>query len=255
VVASIDPETDVAAGFVGCVRAARSNARVHALMSDVTTELGFSYFALIHHADLSRATPGIVHLDNYPPVWAEHFIRNQLYMDDPILHASSRTNVGFPWSAVPRMIRMTRRQHRILSGGAREGLGEGYTVPANIPGERMGSCSFVTKRGRSLPRHCLLAAQLVGSFAFEAARRIGNGGSLTAEERPRLSRRQRECVILAGQGKSDGVIAQLLDLSENTVANYLAAARERYGVASRVQLVTCALFDGEIGFGELLTRT
>ncbi|WP_375402997.1 LuxR family transcriptional regulator [uncultured Sphingomonas sp.] len=219
----------------------------------VTRELGFDYFALIHRADLRLPSPGIIHLDTYPPGWAERFIRDELYIDDPVLHAAARTALGFAWADVPQMIKLSSAAKHRLAEAGHAGLGAGFTVPSNIPGERRGSCSFAVRPGLELPKQTLLAAQLVGLFAFEAARRaIGAGGP--ARWLPRLSPRQRECIILAGQGKADNVIAQLLGLSENTVTNYLAAARERYGVASRVQLVICALYDGEIGFTELIAR-
>lgn len=63
-----------------------------------------------------------------------------------------------------------------------------------------------------------------------------------------------ECVILAGQGKSDSVIGQFLGLRKNTVTNYLTAARQRFGVAARQQLLIAALFEGAIGFPDVLTR-
>lgn len=241
---------DFADTFIACVKVAEDSLAIHHLLDDATRDLGFDYFALIHHTDLRRSSPDIVRVDSYPTVWAEHFIGNQLYLDDPVLRAAAMTAIGFPWSAVPTMIKLRGRDRQILESAGREGIGTGFTVPFNVPGERRGSCSFATRSGRGLPTHALPAAQLVGLFAFEAARRLSREGCVPTPL-PRLSRRQRECLILAGQGKSDGVIAQLLGLSENTVANYLAAARARYGVATRVQLVACALFDGEISFVEL----
>ena len=236
----------VASDFIAAVRVAGSERELASILDAATRELGFDYFALIHHTDLRVPSPDFIHLDTYPPSWAELFVRDRLYLDDPVLHAAARTAVGFVWADIPNMIRLSNSSRRRLAEAGRAGLGAGFTVPSNIPGERRGSCSSAVRPGLELPARTLLATQLVGLFAFEAARRmIGAGGHTRGP--PRLSPRQRDCIILAGQGKADNVIAQLLGLSENTVTNYLGAARERYGVASRVQLVTCALYDGEIG--------
>jgi LuxR family transcriptional regulator, quorum-sensing system regulator CciR len=240
--------------FVASAQVVSTKPDLFNLIEAASRDIGFHFFAVIHHADLNDTSAHIVHLQNYPAVWADVFIANRHYLDDPVLDASARANLGFAWHALPKMVRLRPTQRLIFESGQREGLGDGFTVPANIPGEKAGSCSFVTKRGCALPERSLLAAQLIGGFAFEAARRIGNKVQTTVDQRPRLSRRQRECVVLAGQGKSDGVIAQLLGLSEDTVTNYLTAARARCGVATRTQLVTCALFDGEIGFNEILNR-
>src|SRR3546814_6342175 len=63
-------------------------------------------------------------------------------------------------------------QRRILEAARREGLKSGFTVPANIPGEAHGSCSFACAKDRAFPTEYLLAAQLIGTFAFNAARQI-----------------------------------------------------------------------------------
>ena len=245
---------DMAEQFTVSVRKAQSYDDIHTLLSDVVPEIGFYYFALIPHTDLRRRPPEIFQIENYPRIWVDHFIRNLLYLDDPVLLASARTTVGFPWSELPRLINLTPKQRSILERGTREGLGAGFTVPAHVPGERMGSCSFATLRGRALPEANLLIAQLIGSFAFEAARRIANNGLRPFHATPRLRPRERQCLILAGQGKSAAIVGELLGLSQSTVANYLSAAQERYGVASRIQLLSRALYDGEIGFSDLRAR-
>jgi LuxR family transcriptional regulator, quorum-sensing system regulator CciR len=144
------------------------------------------------------------------------------------------------------------RQRGILESARDEGIGEGFTVPINIPGEINGSCSFATRFGKTLPHNYLIFAQLLGSFAFQAARRLRQKVSPnTDSQMPRLTPRQRECVVLVGNGKTDWEIATILGLREDTVTKYLNAARERYGVARRMQLVVAAIYDGQISLGEL----
>jgi LuxR family transcriptional regulator, quorum-sensing system regulator CciR len=234
------------------LRNVNSDADLCRLVDDVSRALGFDHFALIHHADLSRLSPSLVHIDSYPAVWREHFVANGIYLDDPILHACVRTHLGFVWSDVSDMIRLSQRQRSILESARQEGIGEGFTVPINIPGEVNGSCSFATRFGKALPQNYLLFAQLLGSFAFQAARRlrqkVNQGGVKRATI---LTPRQRECVVLVGNGKTDWEIATILGLKEDTVTKYLNAARERYGVARRMQLVVAAIYDGQVSLGEL----
>lgn len=243
---------DLAAVFLEQVRAAPTTAALRSLLEDITPVLGFRHFALIHHADLRRPSPDLIHLDNYPAVWSEQFIRNQVYLQDPVIRASLTTNAGFAWSEVPQMIRLTRTQERILEGAAKEGLGCGFTIPGCVPGERTGSCSFATMPGQPLPRHTLLVAGLVGAFAFQAGRRLTGATAASGPSVPQLSPRQRECIILVGQGKSDWEIGRILGLSEETVTQYLNTARRRYGVARRMQLVIAAVYDGQIALHEIV---
>jgi LuxR family transcriptional regulator, quorum-sensing system regulator CciR len=234
------------------LRNVANDADLLSVIEDISRALGFDHFALIHHADLSRLSPALVHIDNYPSVWREHFVAQNIYLDDPVLHACVRTHVGFAWADIAKIIHLSKRHRAILESARNEGIGEGFTVPINIPGEINGSCSFATRFGKALPHNYLLLAQLLGSFTFQAARRLRQqatqeGGGLL----PSLTPRQRECVVLVGNGKSDWEIATILGLREDTVTKYLNAARERYGVARRMQLVVAAIYDGQISLGEL----
>jgi LuxR family transcriptional regulator, quorum-sensing system regulator CciR len=224
------------------------------LLADITREMGFDHFALIHHVDHRVKGPGTaVRLENYPSGWVNTFLEKELYARDPIHLASHRTNVGFAWSDVPSMIKMTKAHRQVLEAAGREGLGNGYTVPAHVPGEANGSCSFAMRWGRDLPDN-LPMAQLVGSFAFQAARNLAlrafpNG---VEDGHPMLTPRQLDCVLLIGQGKSDWEIAQILGLKEDTVTEYVDAARERYHVARRVQLVVRAIHSGQLALTDLV---
>ena len=172
---------------------------------------------------------------------------------DPVHRASSMTCVGFPWSQLDEMIALTPNDRRILDLARREGIGDGFTVPAHVPGEAHGSCSFAAEAGRPLREEHLPMAQLVGAFAFEAARRIRRLRE-PVSPLPRLTDRQRECVMWAARGKSDWEISQILGVSHETVIQHLKQARERYGVGKRTLLAVHALFDGTIAFIDVLKR-
>lgn len=136
----------------------------------------------------------------------------------------------------------------------RYGLAEGFTVPVHVPGEYQGTCNFGARSLDKLAPDALPRAQLVGAFAFEAARRIvrarrrvGRRGDI-----PALTARQLDCVTLVAIGKTDWEIGRILGISESTAHEHIEAARKRYGVAKRTQLVIRALFDGQISFSDVL---
>lgn len=234
------------------LRTADSKNEIFGILEAVSLELGFKHFALIHHTDLRKISTETIHIDNYPGVWREYFIEQQLYKIDPVFTACQRTTVGFPWTDAPALTLLSKQQIEILEGSTRHGLGSGYTVPIHVPSEPPGSCSFATRFGVEPKQRNFLAANLFGAFAFQAARRVAG---LDAGLRPRkLTPRQRECVLLVAHGKIDWEIGRILGLSEETVTKYLNAARTRYDVSRRMQLVICALFDGQISISEAMGR-
>jgi len=238
--------------FVREIGETETEAALAELLTEICREMGFAYFALTHHVDLRRALGPNIRLANYPAEWIDFFDDNGLGPSDPVHRASQLTSVGFAWSRLPRLIALTPRDREVLALAGLRGIGDGFTVPAHVPGEANGSCSFATAGRTALNPDHLPQAQLVGAFAFEAARRLWHMRNPGLAPRPQLTDRQRDCVVWVARGKSDWEIARILDLSPETVAEYLKRARERYGVSKRTMLTIHALFDGAISFSDVL---
>lgn len=240
--------------FVRDLGQARSESDLAELLAEISAEMGFSYFALTHHVDIVSAPQPAIRLANYPSDWIEFFDREKLGPSDPVHRASHLTSIGFAWSKLPSLIQLSPRDHHVLELATRRGISDGFTIPAHVPGEANGSCSFATGTGANLDEDQLPLAQLVGGFSFEAARRVWRMRYGALSPRPRLTDRQRDCVVWAARGKTDWEIARILGLRHDTVIQYLKRARERYGVNKRAQLSIHALFDGTISFADVLRR-
>lgn len=233
---------------------ARSWSDLADVMSDVTHELGSVHFALTHHVHYPTFRGSAIRIHNYPVEWAERYDRVALGPRDPVHRASHTTALGFSWCQIPRMIALTRQDRDILANAAMAGISDGFTVPAHVPGEISGSCTFVFNSGGSLPTAIRQLAQLAGTFAFEAARRLClPRGILAGTRRVPLTDRQRDCALWVARGKSDWEISQILGISPETTACHLSDACRRYGVHKRTLLVALALFDGTLTFNELLS--
>jgi len=228
-------------------------------IDDMARYLGFEYFALSHHA--RALSSNMLQISNYPSALVKQFAILVSPSDDPIVAACEKTIVGFLWSDIHRLIILSERQKAFLTELRDCGLGEGFTVPIHLPGMCVGSCNFVTAPGKSIPSGLFPVAQYVGALAFEVGQRlIRNGkkhdGAESDSERtaPRLSSRQLDCIALAAQGKSDADAGQLLGISRQTVHHHIEAAKHRYGVATRAQLIVHALFDNQLAFEDVLNR-
>jgi len=253
---------DAVQAFVDKARSLRRPSELRGLLADITNEMGFDYFALMHHVDLSGYTEALTHMEQgelvalgtYPESWIEHYIADNIVANDPVLLASHRTNMGFCWSEIPALIPVTQAHREIRERTIKAGIGDGFTVPAHVPGEANGSCNFAMARGRALPRDSLKVAQLIGGFAFQAARAMVFNAYPKAR-RPQkgpLTQRQLECVLFAARGKSDWEIGKILGISPGTVKRHIEDARAHYEVGSRMQVVMRALFEGQIGLVDAL---
>lgn len=221
------------------------------MMSEVTRTFGADYFLMIHHADFSRGAHGLVRLGNYPLEFMAISHQDGQALNDPVMDACEKTLTGFFWSEVGAVMPLSDKHRQRAEAVARTGLGDGFVVPTHVPGEHLGSCHFACETGRLVPRDHSAALQTVATFGFEAARRLVGEHQPLVMAAP-LTDRQRECIILAARGKSDSVIAQLLELSPKTVNAYIEAAKKRYGVATRGQLIVRALYASDITFLDTL---
>jgi LuxR family quorum-sensing system transcriptional regulator CciR len=191
----------------------------------------------------------LLRIDNYPDDWVEELVSGGHAIHDPVHLASRRTNAGFGWSELGNLIRLERRHTRILARSRYYGLGEGLTVPANVPGEPSASCSFAVRAGVDIPAARLHCAELIGAHALCTARRLRPAASRT---RPHLSPRELQCLRLVALGKSDWEIARILGLSQHTAHQYVKRARAAYDTVSRTQLVAYGLRDAWISFEDAI---
>ncbi|MBO9582057.1 MAG: autoinducer binding domain-containing protein [Sphingobium sp.] len=235
----------------------QNESGLHAHLERCAIELGFEQFAMGHHVDLTGPPENAIRVTNYHPGWIEQSLGERHFVQDPVHLASTRTAMGFLWSDVPAMVKMTERQAQILKAARPYGLCEGYTVPVHVPGEYRGTCSFGATSLENLARNGLPFANLIGTYAFEAARRIMRTRvpvPRIADELPILSERQRDALVLIGRGKADPEIGTLLGISASTAHEHVENVRKAYGNAQRPLLIARALFDGQISFMEIFGR-
>lgn len=233
----------------GLVRAARSADGLHEALLRAAFEMRFDHFALSLEIGCGSEAGASILLHNYPPSWADVYTGLNLGATDPVRRAAERSLIGFRWDDMPKLIPITRGERAMFETGRRHGIADGFTVPRHLPGEVIASCSFVAGLDNSLPTEMLMAAELLGGFAIEHARRIS--GWVPSVTAPKLTDRQRECVLWSARGKSAGQIAPKLNISRATVITHLKAAHERYELPKQTSLVVAALFDGLISFSDI----
>lgn len=236
--------------FADLAASCETLAQLRNLLGDAARELGFAHFALLDHASLSQSAPGLVRLHDYPDAWVDELQQLAGELQDPVHLASRRTHAGFVWCELESLVRLNRRHRTILERSRHHGLGGGFTVPANVPGEPAASCSFVVRIGSDLPAARLPCAELVGVHALRAMRRLRPRRQPAPP--PRLSRREVQCLRLVALGKTDWEIARILGISVETARQYVKRARAAYDVVSRTQLVVLGLRDQWLGFDEAI---
>jgi LuxR family quorum-sensing system transcriptional regulator CciR len=228
---------------------ARDMAQLRLRLCEAVQALGFHYFLL-------QGAGGHAWLADLPSGWVAAGPS-----DDAVLTTAAQSYAPFLWSDISRLIAITPGQRDFMDAVHSCGLGAAVTVPihrargadaAGSYSDFAGCCSFIMKAGFPLPLSSLAAAHYVGAMAFDAAenmRRLRLGNSRSG---PQLTPRQRDCVVLVAQGKSDWEIGQLLGISDSTVHKHIEDAKRRFCVSTRIQLVVRSLFDARLSFDDVM---
>jgi DNA-binding CsgD family transcriptional regulator len=242
---------DVVQGFLECAATeSPSLERMAAQFLKATQALGFRNFACCSHVDPFHPPADAIMLHNYPRGWVRTYSEEKLYALDPVWKRAESNPFPFFWDTALQSVPLTKPQKTMMADAAGYGITHGYTIPIHlswVPGSRRASCSVIPDSGHLADRN-YIAVEFLASYLYFFASRAW-APRLTAP-RLELTRRERQCLSLAAQGKDDWAIGRLLGLSPETVHSYFKRLMQRLGVRTRVQAIIWALESGQIAFGD-----
>lgn len=212
---------------------------------------GLRWFALDQLTD--RRAQQALSISNLPHAWLEQRRAMLFAGEDPLAVAVSDGATSVLWSEMHGRESLTASQKAHLQVLSNDGAFQGLSLPIRIPGEHCAIVSFATDDASDICDERRAVSEVFGLHIFEAARRLHRSGERVGRSgRKELTARQRECLTLVAQGKSDWEAGRILGLSDQTVHAHIEVIRRRYGVRRRSQLIVHALFDGSLMFEDVL---
>jgi DNA-binding CsgD family transcriptional regulator len=237
-----------------------SKPALMAIFERALERMGFRYYACCSHVDFKHPPQSAVVLHNYPLDWADEYTERNLFRFDPVRQHAERSLLPFRWNSSGFTAGLTKSQRLILREAASAGIVNGYTVPIHVPwtaGALRASCSVIPD-SNAIDERAYRAVQIMAIYLY-ASMEHREGVNATPESglksAPVLSERERQCLEMAAQGKSDWDISQLLGISESTVHKHVESAKRRLGVSTRIQAIVWAVRNSEICFGDVMPPT
>lgn len=210
--------------------------------------LKFSHYHLNLAVPVSVGRPTQVVLNTFPKDWQAYYRKCGFCEIDPVVERSNRSTVPFFWDDLQPG---ARGSGNFLGDAKRFGVGFGLTFPFAAPLNTSGFLSFA--RPEALPQDLMLRRRWVIRPTwfiiriFEAVRAyvLRSCGLLTSGMAI-LTRRERECLALSGDGYTTAQIATLLYIAPRTVAFHIDRSVVKLGVHSRRAALRRALLLGEV---------
>lgn len=230
-------------------------ADIPSAWTEIVAALAREGVAWCHHAYVAppasadERPAGLLRLTTLPEAWrALHLARGYWRADAAVRHCAKAhlplpTGIGFalaagdaPWIAMCREAEA-------------HGFGDGLAIPLRgAPGAAYGGFSLVTpERGARFLAWRAAHGGAATLIAQLGALRLVALAAADAPPPPRLSPRERECLVWLAAGLRSDRIAERLGLARATVDLHLARARRRLGARTREQAVARAIWLGLLG--------
>ena len=228
---------------ISAIMDAESESELVERLKNSARALGFEQFLMGVEINRPLIKPVQHVISGYTPRWQRVYAERDFVRQDPTVSHCQTNSEPLVWS------------EKMYSDGSRElweeshkyGVGHGVSIPVH---ERVGVKSmFNLARDQSIvkdPRELevmLAGARVLASSAHFAATKLIVPGLLDARD-PRLTRRERECLIWAAKGKTAFEIGMILNIAETTAVFHLNNVVRKFNVANRTQAIAVGVAMG-----------
>ncbi len=221
-----------------------------AAVENIVCQIGVDFWFYAVDLPLIRDQANQLRMGTYPEAWVTHYFQKDYIRIDPIISHCHDHSIPLSWRDAqehhrrvldPQMLKIRNK-----FGEASEfGLHAGISVPLHGPGVGWGLMSFASRDQTARDFETLLPElHLLAHFTHESARRFVY--SKSPSELPTLTKRERECLTWAADGKTSWEIGQLLNISERTSIFHLQNAIHKLGVSGRQAAIARAVSLGLI---------
>lgn len=194
----------------------------------------FSYHITAAHLRRLNLEAGFI-ANNFPQDWVAHYTAKGYYAYDPIILTAFQHEEPFHWFEVGKIADLTLQQNEYLKDLAAWGFKDGVAVP--IFGAKGTTAYFgAGSKTRELALDPVDLTQIQYACNFTHKRYLELHGAFEGEI-PDLTKREAEVLTWIAKGKSTGVIAEILGITEHTVDTLTRRIYQKLGVNDRVSAV------------------
>lgn len=228
---------------IAAVMDAESEKSLLELVRKIASGLGFDHFMLGVEVSRPLLKP-VQHVSSgYPLRWQRIYAeRDYVWKDPTVTHCQLHAN-PLIWSE-----QMYSERNRELWEEARaHGISHGLSVPVH---DRPGTKSmFSLARDQALApegpevERVLAGARVLASCTHVAMTRIIVPDLLQASD-PKLTPREKECLVWTAKGKTAAEIGMILNISEATAVFHLNNVVRKFNVANKTQAIAVGVAMG-----------
>jgi len=227
---------------------AESTSEIPKILEKISHLIEFDYFLLGIAIPSSITSSEVIVYDNYPIEWRKQYDAEGYAKEDPIVQYSMNNYLPITWPQILESIDIDKKQLNIMKEAERCGLKTGFSVPIHGTFGEFGMISFALANSTADQMYKYADAipliQMIVPGIQDALKRLKS--LETKVNKPKLTKREIECLTWATEGKSSWEISKILGCSERTAIFHLANATAKLGATNRYQAISKALLSGVI---------
>jgi len=218
---------------------AASLPEIGARFAAVTAKLGFNALGINGLPPAAEHADPVILTEITPNTFRDCYIHERFYAVDHLAAYARTTHRPFRFGDAPYAQKDRRRHERFMQALAIYQMGKGAVVPfrwsASIP-----ACVWLAGGNPELHDDAMLSIQLISLFAASKAQALSGTGQGAAPP-GFLTKREREVLAWAAQGKSAWETGEILGISKRTVDEHAQVACRKLKAVNRTQAVALAL--------------
>lgn len=164
----------------------------------------------------SKTLHGLVR--SYPDEWMKHYSANNYINYDPTYRYALKTKGAFTWKSLKDILPLAKKEKLVMHEAEEAGLKNGVTLSIHGPyGEVIGFGFASDTCHQDLDKNQL---SLLYAIANQFHLTYSSFEDASPPASIKLSDRQREILQWSAVGKSRAVIAEIMDISDDTVDDH-----------------------------------
>lgn len=228
--------------FVSKTNQAKTSDEIFSHFQDALKKQGFEhivYSLVTNHSSLNRiAEHGIRR--TYPEAWMNHYMSNEYFPNDPVCHESLKSKDPFTWTGMCNSRELKPIEQKIMNEATEFNLVEGIALPLHGHHHELAvvglACETLDINTEKSALHLLRAYASQFHIAYSEY-----APPSEFIETIKLTPREKEILLWAAEGKSDPVIADILNISYATVRFHMANIFKKLDANERTFAVVKAL--------------
>lgn len=233
---------DQASEALGQIKATKSLQEFEEAFLKIISQIGYRYFVIGGIPESGKNPADFLVVMHMPEAWQKTYFDSGFLEIDPTVKRCAASPDPFLWSDVMSELSPHSPEYAVMKKAEEHGLINGVCFPVHgVNGLEAG----VSLSGRSEAPSAseMRNLHLFCLYAFNKVKGIATHSAISI---PSLTKREREILLWSAFGKTNRQVADILFLSEKTVATHVKKIIRKLSVQNKAEAIALALRAGLI---------